>query len=247
MPVLSPAIPSMSPRNGTYSPNGTRRTFSYRAPSLPSGRKTTDAFTKDSESMPSVTPTTSVVSRSLARSESSRPSFVVLTGPSTSTTFSGHRTRSTGGTIISLAFRCRSKTSRESVSSARVPWGPPPWTRATSSVPMSWPEGATSDTPIMTATPASEPTATRQLRSHAADSATPMTPTRKTTPMAHTTRAVWASGAAAWLMAVVASGTPPKGKVHRAASASVNAAGTASHRIQERSARPGTSRPATPR
>ena len=94
---------------------------------------------------------------------------------------------------------------------------------------MSWPDGAI--TPMLHASTvaAGAPPAQRQLRSHAADSATPPTPTKKTTPMAHSTRATCPSGAAAWLMARVARGTPPNGKV-RAASARVKAPGSASQR-----------------
>ena len=113
-------------------------------------------------------------------------------------------------------------------------------------VPMSWPDGAITPTLHASTVAASAPPAQRQLRSHAAERATPPTPTKNTTPMAHSTRATWPSGAAAWLMAVVARGTPPKGKVQRAASARVKAPGTASQRTHDAVARPGTAMPATP-
>ncbi len=71
-------------------------------------------------------------------------------------------------------------------------------------------------------------------------------PTTSTTPMALPTRATWASGASAWLMATVANGTPSNGNDQRAASHSTSAPGSASHRAHGRVLVAGTRRPATP-
>ena len=147
-----------------------------------------------------------------------------------STTFSGHTTRSTGEVICSVASTWRAKTSRGSVSAARVFCLPPPCTTATRRSPTACPSGATRENAHSASTPARVTAPTAQRRSQRAERATPTTPTASTTPMAHTTRATWPRGAAAWLMAVVARGTPPNGNVQRAASASTRAPGRAIQR-----------------
>ena len=59
-----------------------------------------------------------------------------MTNSTTSTTFSGHTTTSMSGSgsIVRVASRCRSVTTRLGTSSARVPCSPPPCTATTSTI-----------------------------------------------------------------------------------------------------------------
>jgi hypothetical protein len=70
---------SISPRNGTNSPKGTRRSFSTRSMTSPSGPKATAALWKCSPS-PSMTPATRIVS-SDRRGRTARPLAGLLDGP----------------------------------------------------------------------------------------------------------------------------------------------------------------------
>ena len=144
----------MSERNGTNSPKGTRRSFSCRSTTSPSGPKAMATLWKPSRaSSPSVAPTTTVASSPRASSATASPSGVASSGPSTSMTFSGHNTRSTGASMSSLASRWASNTSFGSVSRAVVPCSPPPCTSATRSwSPVSRPDGATAATATATTT-----------------------------------------------------------------------------------------------
>ena len=92
----------------------------------------------------SVMPTAKGAPSRAASAATSASSGLVGEARSTSMTFSGQTTRSTGLGDRRVAARWRSNTSRGSVSMARVPCGPPPCTKATvSESPVSWPDGAT--------------------------------------------------------------------------------------------------------
>ena len=143
------------------------------------------------------------------------------------TTFSGHTTRSTGASTNWLAATWFANTCAAPVGVARVRWGPPPWTRATSRVPTVVPVGATAvrtvaaaNSPATTAIVVAEaPSALRP--SARADSPTPMATVRATSRRGPATRTTGARGPPACPIAMVARGTPPNGTVHRTSSARV--------------------------
>ena len=70
----------------------------------------------------------------------------------------------------------------------------------------------------------------RHERSHAAESALPAMNVSQVMRITPPRRAVWLSGAKAWLIPSDAKGTPPKGKKKRMDSATVSAAGRARRR-----------------
>ena len=151
---------SSTPRSGTYSPNGTRRTLSYRLTISPSGLITTWALVKrrrPSTSTSSVSPT-EIGTPSRAASAAICWAISDDSNVTTSIVFSGHstRSRSGSGSIVAVASRCRSVTRIDGTSSAEVPCSPPPCTAATRNVsPVACPSGTTNDSPITTVTAAS--------------------------------------------------------------------------------------------
>ncbi len=232
-----------SPRSGMYSPKGTRRTFSYRLMTSPPGVTTTWALMKWSPSgVSSVMPTANGAPMRFASAATS-PSSRLPSNWRTSMTFSGHTTRSTEpGSIAAVAARWRCSTSSAEVSVAWVPCGPPPCTAATRSVShVWWPLslsaiiGKASHTTIATAkaiTPCHSPRAVMpRLRASwgttgdGPASANPTWNTNQVSSSAPPTLTIGANGPAAWPIARLASGTPPKGKQNLKASASVCAAG----------------------
>ncbi len=226
----SGASGSIRLRNGTNSPKGTRRSFSTSSTITPSASKAT-ATLRNSSSSPSITPATRTASSSRASAASSSPSCDSTTGPSTSTTSSGQRTRSTGPSTSSDAARCRSNTSRSSVSIALVPWGPPPCTAATSmNRPVGSPSGATAARPTATSTTAAAAAPATQARRIDAASATATATVTPPTSSDPPTRATPASELSTWPTARVDSGTPPKGHRPFTASNRIHAPGSASHR-----------------
>ena len=240
-PRRSPASRSISPRSGTYSPNGHDPHLVVAvAHACRRGCRRSAALRKCLSLMPSVTPTIERACRAAGPGpRARRPPGCPASRPSTRHDVLGPQHEVDGlGDRARWPARWRSNTSRASVSAARVRCGPPPCTSATRSGPTSWPRGATRARPHEhDERRAAMPPATRQSRSHAADRATPPATTSTTTRYAPSSRAVWPSGAAAWLMARLPSGTPPNGKVQRATSASRNAPGSASQRAAARRAR----------
>src|SRR6516165_12407088 len=100
-------------RYGTYSPNGTRCTFSNTPTTRPSGPHATTLLRKVVDDAGSVTPTTSVVWSLRAKLLSNAASGEPANGRFKATTFSGHSTSSGRGctdVTRELAATCASKT-----------------------------------------------------------------------------------------------------------------------------------------
>ena len=133
-------------RSGTYSPNGTRRTLSYRPVTSPVGVTITWALVNlvVLPGTSSVTPTEIGTSRRAASAATAAISGLPANCV-TSTTFSGHSTRSSSssGSIERVASTWRWVTRALGTSSARVPCSPPPCTAAMSrKSPVPCPRGA---------------------------------------------------------------------------------------------------------
>ena len=124
------------PRQGTYSPKGTRWTFSKVPTMRPSGPQATISLRKALDEMVTVTPATTVASSRRASAATSAASGEPTSGRSRAITSSGQSTRDGRAPgwpgISEVAATWALNTADGSTCAFERPRWPPPWTAATS-------------------------------------------------------------------------------------------------------------------